>query len=272
MAAALRLVRAQQGGLKGLYNDWESARRNGDSYDTITIQGAVVTAAEKASRSNGRLFDRDGHVFDVPITPFPLLACLLKLAGWNGNRLNVIDFGGALGATYRQCKPFMTQLSLRWVVVEQAAIVKIGTDRFQDEVLRFAEDMAQAANQWRPDVLIFSGVLQYLDDPYDVLKQALALNPAMIIVDRNPFSSRAEDIFTVQHVPRYPFSARLPFRIFGHDVIEKMVAPGYGKFAQFDTVDPDMRASMVAVRFLGKVFERVEGSVSVPILTVGSRR
>ena len=78
-------------------------------------------------------FERDGVVFDQPDYNFPLLACLLRVATESGNRLRVLDFGGSLGSTYFQCRPFLGGVSeLRWTVVEQPQFVECGRREFED--------------------------------------------------------------------------------------------------------------------------------------------
>lgn len=257
---AVRLrIRPPLSGLTSVYPDWESAVGMATGYDTMLIRNAVVDAAEQAASSDGLLFDRDGYVFHTPITPLPLVACLLKAASRSSGRLTVFDFGGALGATYRQCLPFLSGLSLRWVVVEQPAIVEIGRARFATQELQFALTLQEAMLREIPDAVVLSGVLQYVDDPYDILRNVVALKPKTIVIDRNPFSKLENDTFTLQVVQKELFPARLPFRIFGTCTIEDALLPGYRAFARFSAVDPVMRAGHIRVEFLGKAFEPISG-------------
>ena len=149
-----------------------------------------------------------------------------------------------------------TVSKLNWYVVEQPSFVARGVEAYQTGELNFVETMEQVANIEPPDVIIFSGVLQYLDDPYDILSRAVELGPSAIIVDRSPMSAAADDTFTIQHIPRDIFEARLPFRIFGKDSLANCLSPNYRELVRFSTVDPDMSAGAMAVRFHGFLFEK----------------
>jgi putative methyltransferase (TIGR04325 family) len=251
----LSRLRHGESGLVGLYANKQSALRHATGYDTSAIFDRVTVATEAAVKSRGHLFDRDSVIFDHPITPFPLLTCLLRAAHLNDN-IAVIDFGGAFGSTYRQCKPFLSHFnSVRWHVVEQDHIVARGRERYSSDSLSFFGNIAEAAFGNPPDAIIFSSVLQYLDDPYSILAQAISLSPRGLIIDRTPNSDRVEDVFSVEVVPRSVYSARLAFRIFGARAIETELSPDYRKFAEFDAIDPGTTVEGVSVRFHGMYFE-----------------
>src|SRR5665213_1740940 len=93
----LSCLRHGKSGLVGLHTNKQTTLRQATGYDTSAIFDRVTAATEAAVKSGGNLFDRDSVVFDHPITPFPLLACLLRAAHLNDN-IAVIDFGGALGS------------------------------------------------------------------------------------------------------------------------------------------------------------------------------
>lgn len=257
---ARRLVGGPQA-LRGRFPSWQAACRKSTGYDQPVILERLIKATEDVVRSGGGLFERDGVVFAEPITPFPLLAFLLLAAGRNEGHLTVLDFGGGFGSTYRQCQPFLDHLpSLQWNIVEQENVATVGKQRFATDVLRFSPSIDEASSGLSIDVVVFSGVLQYLEDPYSILASALSCKPAMIIVDRNPFWDGDEDIFSLQIVSNEIFPARLPFRIFGQNSLERELALAYRKLSEFDSVDPDMMVGSDMVRFRGKVFERLVGT------------
>lgn len=246
--------------LRGRFPDWEAACRDSTGYDRPAILQRLVAAAEEVAGSDGRKYERDGVVFTEPVTPFPLLTFLLLVAGRNGSRLTVLDFGGSLGSTYRQCQRFLSHLTfLRWHIVEQSHIAAEGKLRFENDILRFHGSIEDALAEGRPDVVVLSGVLQYLEDPYKILARAVSSRPTLIVIDRSPFSEMEKDAFSLQVVADAIYPARLPFRIFGVNSLESSLLPAYRIVAAFDTVDPDMMAGSVTVRFRGKVFERTEG-------------
>jgi putative methyltransferase (TIGR04325 family) len=231
-------------------------------YDRSIILERLIVAAERATSSHGQMFDRDGVVFEKPITPFPLLAHILATRRRISDRLQVIDFGGGLGSTYRQCRPFLSQFSrLRWSVVEQVHVAMAGRQRFQDENLEFHDNMIDAAADASPDVIVFSSVLQYLEDPYRVLDQAARLGSQAILIDRTPFSETSADAYAIQVVDEVIFPARLPFRVFGNDRLEDFLRGRYCKIGEFDAIDPNMTLGKIAVKFKGLAFTpAIDGS------------
>jgi putative methyltransferase (TIGR04325 family) len=258
--AVLRIInrlRHGESGLSGIYPNWEVATRNAGRYDDTKIFDRVVAATDKARESGGKLFERDSVLFDHPVTPFPLLSCLLSVAARNKRGLTVVDFGGSLGSTYRQCASFLSHIRpLRWKVVEQEHVAEAGRKRFSSDILSFHDTLPDASKGEAIDVIVLSGVLQYLEDPYSILAQVRELMPTAILIDRTPVSACAEDVFSIQIVPPTIFAARLPFRAFGAGKLGAAFKDDYNQVAVFPTADPDMIAGPVKVRFRGKWFER----------------
>jgi putative methyltransferase (TIGR04325 family) len=215
----------------------------------------TVAAAQTAFASKGTKFERDGAVFDQPITPYPLVACLLRVAIANDERLAVADFGGGLGSTYFQCRGFLSCLKeLRWYVVEHAALAQRGRELLEADGLVFSNALDEVGAAAHPQVVLFSSVLQYLDDPYATLAQAARLRPRAIIVDRNPESESPSDTFTVQVLPRYLGSRRVPCRVFGAKRIEDALQ-GYRRTFEFSAIDPDMQVDGLLVKMRGALYE-----------------
>jgi putative methyltransferase (TIGR04325 family) len=105
---------------RGDYADWASARAAAKGYDAANIL-EIQRASMRKVRDGAALYERDSVVFDKVEYFFPTLAALLLIAARNGNRLSVLDFGGALGGSYYQNRGLLSHLeSLSWHVVEQA--------------------------------------------------------------------------------------------------------------------------------------------------------
>jgi putative methyltransferase (TIGR04325 family) len=246
--------------LQGPFNDWNEAVAHATGYDQPIILKRLMVAAEQAASTGGQKFDRDGIVFDKPVTPFPLLVYILASHRRISDRLRVVDFGGGLGSTYRQCRPFLLQFSqVRWSVVEQPHVAAAGRMHFQSEEISFHDNMREAAGDAAPDVIIFSSVLQYLEDPYEVLDQAAHLGPQTVLVDRTPFSGFSSDSYAIQVVDEAIFPARLPFRIFGIDRLEDALRPRYRKTGEFDAIDQSMSLGKISVKFKGLAFRPAVG-------------
>jgi len=245
--------------LHGEFGDWNTACKQATGYHQPVILDRLIAAAEEAAASEGRKFDRDGVIFDTTITPFPLLAHVLMVIDRDVRPFHVVDFGGGLGSTYRQCRPFLRSVpALRWSVVEQSHVVAAGRSRLQTSELRFLDRLEDAAGDSIVHVVVFSGVLQYLDDPYAVLSQARGLKPRLILIDRTPLCERPSDCYSVQVVDDAIFPARLPVRIFGKGTLEGAVGSGYRKIGEFDAIDQEMSLGTMRVRFKGLAFEATD--------------
>lgn len=136
------------------------------------------------------VYQRDSVLFDKIQYSWPLLSGLLWVASLNDNRLNVLDFGGSLGASYYQNRNFLKNLkALTWNIVEVEGVVRCGKESFENEVLKFYSSIEECLKKGsNPDVVIISGVLQYIEKPYELLKNIFDFGFNYILLDRTPFS------------------------------------------------------------------------------------
>lgn len=195
------------GGLSwsGNYADWKSAVAASGGYDEAGIFSKTRDAA-RAVRDGKALWERDSVLFNTPEVNWPLLASLMTVAARSGNRLHVLDFGGAFGSTFMQHRNALSGLKVcSWHVVEQEHFVRCGQEEFSTETLRFHATVEEALAAAPINVILLSSVLQYLEAPYALLKK-LAATGIAIVVDRTPVLEDRERI-TVQRVPAEIYSA-----------------------------------------------------------------
>jgi putative methyltransferase (TIGR04325 family) len=232
----LRASLSRRAGMYGNYATWQDAARDSDGYDSGVILERVRRALGEV-RDGRAPFERDGCTFDRIHHSHPLLAALLYGAALRNSTLDVLDFGGSLGSSYFQCRPFLAPLArVRWNVVEQPAFSDVGRREFQTDQLRFPSDL-EAALADEPRVLLLLSVLQFLPDPASVVKQLRTRAYDVIVVDRTPMWNHPTRI-TVQHVPAeiYGKAIRYPARIFSRDELVSLFA-GYELASEFDTSD-----------------------------------
>lgn len=222
----------------GDYPSWEAACRASAGYDAEVILQRTRDAVLKVKRGEA-VYERDSVLFDQPQHAFPVLAGLLRAAVASAGRLCVLDFGGALGSSYFQCRSFLQPVRhLEWLVIEQPAHVACGRQDFQSEELRFYETIESALSRHRPNVLLLSSVLQYLPEPYAMLEQLLNVGAGHVILDRTPFLRRERERLTVQHVPASIYSASYPAWFFSERKFREAVAGrGYRLLAEFPALD-----------------------------------
>lgn len=233
---------------EGDYPNWSSAVAVAEGYDSEAIF-LKVRDATRAVRDGKALWERDSVLFNHEEYNIPLLAALMSAAAWNRGGLRVLDFGGALGSTYWQNRALLGKLDfLSWNVVEQPHVVACGQEEFQSERLRFWPDMASCAAAGPVDVILFSSVLQYVEDPYIFLEQAVALAPTLIILDRTPFADKGERI-TVQHVPESIYRASYACRWLDRERVTTMLEGAYHCLPPHSShVDPPGFFGVVAVK------------------------
>ena len=99
---------------------------------------------------------------------------------------------------------------MHWCIVEQPHFVDCGKEYFEDDKLKFFRTVEDCLNNHSPDVLLLSGVLQYLEKPYDWIEKFVGLGIQYIIVDRTSFVEFDNDIITVQKVPDEIYPASYP--------------------------------------------------------------
>jgi putative methyltransferase (TIGR04325 family) len=187
---------------QGSYESWSQARSASAGYDEASILERV-RAAGRAVKTGRAAWDRDGVTFAEPAVHAPLLAVLGTIARERMGRLDLVDFGGGLGSTWRQHRPALADLAVHWCVVEQAHVVAAGREEFTGEGLSFEPTLAAAVARVSPSVVLFSSVLQYLEKPWEVLAEAVATSGVRhIIIDRLPLWSGKGDWLTVQRTPR----------------------------------------------------------------------
>ncbi len=161
---------------KEKYSSWKEALMNSRGYDNKIIFEKCKGAMLKI-KSGEAAYERDSVLFDKIHYSFPVLSGLLRAATSNGDNLSVLDFGGSLGSSYHQCRGFLSNLkSLRWCVVEQPRFVTCGRELFETEELKFYYDIDECLNFKKPNIALLSGVLQYIENQWRLLKDIIARN------------------------------------------------------------------------------------------------
>lgn len=223
----------------GDYPSWGEAERASTGYDDRHILERVKQAALKV-KGGEATYERDSVLFYEAEFSWPLVAGLLRAAGKNGNRLSVLDFGGALGSTYYQNRKFLAVLNdLRWSIVEQESYVECGKRHFQEGPLHFYSNIEACLRAGEQiDLILISSVLPYLESPYDVLGELMCLGIGHMIIDRTPFLlSDRRDRLTVERVPPEIYDASYPAWFFNKRKFLDFVQKGYRVVAEFEGFD-----------------------------------
>jgi putative methyltransferase (TIGR04325 family) len=240
----------------GQYATWLDAVQSASGYAEKIILQRVDAATAKVVSGNAA-FERDGVTFDTPQPPLQLLAGLLRAAVENDNILRVVDFGGSLGSSFRQCKPFLSSLRvLDWRVVEQPAFVERGARCYETEELKFFATIESAAERPTPTVSFASSSLQYVSNPHQVLHELCETRSDFLIIDRTPFTSLDQDRLVIQHVPESIYPATYPCWLLSKTRVLAALDANWETLAIFPALDGVFDAGGIRVEFLGMILRR----------------
>lgn len=203
-------------GWYGNFSTWQDAKSLSVGYEASNILEKVRNALLKVKNKEA-VYERDSVIFDEVSHSWELLSALMWIAAQYRGELNIIDFGGSLGSTYYQNKSFLDKLAkVRWNIVEQKNFVEEGIASFQSELLKFYLTVDDCLKESKApvNVILFSSVLQYLEDPYGLLDDILSYNIEYILIDRTGFTLNNTDRITVQKVHPKIYEATYPCRFF----------------------------------------------------------
>jgi putative methyltransferase (TIGR04325 family) len=232
-----RVLRKHLISFYGKFNTWEEAKKHSTGYDSGIILNKVKISLMKVKNGDA-VYERDSVIFDKIKYSWQILANLLWIASRNNNRLDIIDFGGSLGSTYFQNLNYLKHLNyLSWNIVEQKSFVDCGKEYFEDKNLHFFYSIKECLKSQNPDAILLSGVLQYLELPYDFIEELINYNFKYIFFDRTFFNHKSRDILTVQIVPPEIYSASYPVWFLNKEKFLGMFTGRYKALAEFDSFD-----------------------------------
>ena len=253
------LLRWRRRGLRfhGRPGDWREARAVSGGYDERSILERVAAATREVVAGRA-CFERDSVLFHEPAYPFELLTILLLQALRSGRSVRVLDFGGSLGSTYRQCRPLLGgDVALRWHVVEQEAFMAAGQREFATDELRFAGTLAEACAEGPPDVVLASSVLQYLESPDEVLAQLAALPARFLVIDRTPLTALPQHRLCIQEVPADIYRASYPCWLLSRERLVSSLGDDWSLRCEYDCLDGSwVTDDDLAFSFVGLLLER----------------
>lgn len=195
----------------GDYKDWSELVALSGGYESDLILNKTRDSLLKIKNGEA-VYERDSVLFDEKIYPYSVIAALLYAAINCNNSLNVIDFGGSLGSTYYQVRDFIPSgLDVHWSVVEQKDYVNCGKTMFEDDILKFHPTIADSMSTKKADILLLSGVVQYLEKPHEFLNELKKFDFKYILIDRTAFiCDNNPDRLTLQIVSPEIYEAKYP--------------------------------------------------------------
>jgi putative methyltransferase (TIGR04325 family) len=238
-------------GWHGNYSSWDEALKRSSGYNSRLIIDKVSISSSKV-RDGQATFERDSVLFNEVVYSFPVLSSLLWVTAQNNNRVNVLDFGGALGSSYYQNKKFLDSIQkVNWCVVEQTDFVIEGMMNFSTDRLHFYYSIDDCLNNYKIDVILLSSVLQYIDEPYMLLDKIISNNIKYIVLDRTPFIE-GDDRITIQKVHPSIYKATYPCWFFNKNKFTSYMRQSYETIIEFDALDK----ANISSEFKGFLFRK----------------
>lgn len=211
---------------KGEFHSWEKAKNLSAGYENEEILSNILRSALKVK--NGEYaFERDSVLFKKKeySTAFLLLFILINEKKYK--KVNYLDFGGSLGSKYFQYLDLLKRNNFKWNVVEQQNFSEVGKKYFSDNTLNFYESLDECAKDNNINVVYSSCVIQYLENPKNIILKILSLDADYILFERIFFSNK-KDYITIQNVPSKIYKSSYPCWIFKKlDFIELMKTNNY---------------------------------------------
>lgn len=173
------------------YESFAAALRDSDSYEDPRL---VEVVKEKTKRYRESLAQKP------PIATRQLVQNLFVLSYVEPQRpLNVLEIGGACGASYFETELMLPGRIGRWAIVETPAMAAAGETFGDDRRLSFHSDITSAMGKLEAaDLAVAQGALQYAGDPLQVLRDLCALPLSHVYVTRTAVADTETPIFTKQ--------------------------------------------------------------------------
>lgn len=152
---------------------------------------------------------------------YPLIHWLSRLLPEGGR---ILDAGGHLGTKYIAFSDLLQMSDFAWTVYDLPGIVQVARDRQAKgdlpSTIRFVDDLAATP---ACDVLLGSGLVQYLDQPFETFLNTLPHRPRHILLNKVPLRPDA-GVFTLERIG----TARVPYQIRKESAWEtEITAAGY---------------------------------------------
>jgi hypothetical protein len=244
-------------GWQGNFKSWKEAEQKTAGYNDSHILEKVKESLLKVKNGEA-LYERDSVLFEKIEYSWELLSVLMWIAAQNKGSLNIIDFGGSLGSTYCQNKQFLDELnSVHWNIVEQPNFVEEGKRSFENDSLQFYYSIEDCVKDFGSAIqgILFSSVLQYLENPFPVIKNAVERKIPYIIVDKTGFTLNDKTRLTIQKVHPNIYDASYPCWFFREsEFLRFFKENGYDLICDFKNSD----TTNIKAIFKGFIFKYKE--------------
>ena len=173
----------------GPIDNWKIALKKSKGYNSNIILKNVLKNTLIA-KNNLYLFERDGFLLKKNSISHNQLHLIMNIINKKNRSLNIVDFGGALASNYFKMKDIIDQkYKNKWSVIEQKNFVDLGNRTLKTKFLNFYNSIDSIKNR-NIDLIIFSGALQYLENPTKLFEEVLKFSPEYVLIERLPIMNK----------------------------------------------------------------------------------
>ena len=177
-------------------------------YDDPSITEKALSSILETKDQSDR-YERDSSIIEgTPDFAFNSLRWMKSFA--EGNKIDLVDFGGSLGSSFFQLKPFLENYSAKWNVIEQEHVAAVGKSKLENDQLKFFSNIQNIPDASSISTFFSSSAIQYLQDPYKVLHDLNLREFNYLIFDRLSVLESEKDRLTIQIVPKKRYKAIYP--------------------------------------------------------------
>lgn len=259
LLAALARASGRRLHFAGGVTSWREAESRSSGYAEPRILDRVIRATREVVEGRSA-YERDSVVFQERTAPYLVVSTLLRSALRDQGDLNVVDIGGSLGSTYRQCLDFLAPVrELRWNIVEQTNFVEAGRREFSNEHLRFFDSIDDILLEGSTPTFLLSSALQYLEHPQGLLRELAARLGRHLIIDRTPLSNLDSHHLCIQRAPRGVYDATYPCWVLSRKLLVQTLSKRWRLLCDEPSAEGHFKAKAgPSFEFRGLVFEEAQ--------------
>jgi putative methyltransferase (TIGR04325 family) len=125
--------------------------------------------------------------------------CLSENRLRGGKPLRVLDFGGGGGDYFYQFQKFVPYIAFDWTVVETPALAEAMQQKHggESQKIRWVDSLEMTEDEY--DFVLCSSVLQYLEQPFEVLED-LVKKSGFVIINRIPLIDSSDHFVALQRI------------------------------------------------------------------------
>lgn len=209
--------------LNGAYSTFEEAEHHASGYAESRIADQVSEAVIKLLEGKAR-YERDGICFDEVPSNLSIVDVFKKIYTKDSA---VVDFGGGLGGTFLLLSDILSKDSCYTVIEQLKYVIKGEELRHRYKLgVKFINKIEEL--QSMPSIVIASGVLQYLKNPYHVLEKIARLDPQYILLDRLAYGyggGHNEQVYHLQNCrSNFGGGSLVPFQLISWNKLLEILA------------------------------------------------